>query len=192
MQLIEGRKDELDRRKERRKATLRRIMVYGKDSQKAIHAAVRWYGMREKWETDSNMEFFLFTAVLRIMAKKSPEWVATEFPAEKNYDGNKWGVKDYYSSIEALTGTKPFDGNEDALLAFLMEWDNMDIIRFCVAFMLIMDELREQQGKKPVLIEFMESHGVHPQYMQEDGTVYDHEGNLVGKVEKKRHLHLVC
>jgi len=189
MELIKGRKEEIDRRQERRKESLRRIMLHSKDHQKAIHAAVRWYGMRQKWETDSQKEFFILEAVLTLMAKNTPEWIAREFPPMKQYDGERWGTKDYYSSVEALADTKPFGGDEVALMAFLMEWGNVDIIRFCVAQMTIIDELRALDGQEPVLVEFMESQGV-PSYKMHGGALFDRGGRFIGK-EKRRRLRLV-
>lgn len=107
MKLIHGTKEQADKKKSDRQAVkknrLRAIMLESTDPQKVFHAAVRWYAMREKWETDSEAEFCLYESMLHLVAEEfSPEWLAREFPAEKDYKGHTYGAKDWYSSMEAL------------------------------------------------------------------------------------------
>ena len=191
MELIQGRKDDLEARRERRKERYRRVMLECRDPRKVFHAAVRWYGMRKKGETDSEAEFELYQAILGFVAHFPPAWIATEFPAKKVYDGRKFGCKDYYSSMETLREAKDFNGDVDALNDFLWDWLNNDTIGFVIAGMTLVDELREMRGMPSMMVEFMESQGVHPIYEKEGGMLFDHNGQFLCKKKKPRTLSMI-
>ena len=191
LKVLAGMRDEKEARAKKKKEILRRIMLHCKDSKKIIHAAVRWYALRDKWETDSEGEFKLFNALLNIMAQFPPSWIAREFPATKDYDGDVWGCKDYFSSMEALREVDSFCGDSMKLHEFLWDWRNEAITEFVIAGMALLDELRVINGQASCVVEFLTENGVNPYYMQNDGAIYDHEGTFVGKARKPRHLHVV-
>lgn len=194
MKLIRGFREWIERDKkaqqERRKTRLRYVMINSRDAQKQIHAAVRWYGLRSKWETDSDIEFRMYNAVLQMMACYSPEWIAREFPADKEYDGARYEMKDYYSSMDALREAKPFECDSRNVQEFISNWLNQDLMMFYIAGIQLVDELRACQGQISLMEEFMELHGVQPYHIETDAAgneiVFDGQGNFAGKVEYQR------
>ena len=138
----------------RRKQILRYIMLEGNDPAKVFHAAVRWYGMRRRNETDPLAEIYFHRAMMQLLAGNfSPEWIAREFPATKEYNGAAYGCKDYYSSMAALAGAEPFNGDTDKARDFLWNWYNPLIMEFVVAEMTLLSEFAEEQGKLEGLAE---------------------------------------
>ena len=127
--------------------------------------------------------FRAFDALLQAIATTSPEWIAREFPADKVYGE---GMRNYYSSMEALRCAEPFQCNEDSVLVFLMEWGNHDISAFVAAGLMIVDTLRAAKGQKSMMVEFMEAQGVRPYYIRKDGLMFDADGKFVGKARKAR------
>ena len=121
MELIHGTKEQADKRKSTRraarKARLRTIMLESMDPAKVFHAAVRWYSMREKFETDTKAEFVIYNSMLQLVSEEfSPEWLAREFPAVKDYKGHTYGAKDYYTCMETLRAARPWTSTEDVQL----------------------------------------------------------------------------
>lgn len=146
-----------DKRKER----LREIMLECDEPAKVFHAAARWYGMRKKRETPSHSEFILYSSMIQLLAQEfSPEWIAREFPAVKEYKGHTWGAKDYFTSMETLREGIPFNGDESRVHDFLWEWDNPVIMGFVIAGLFLVDELRAEKGEVSLMREFADMHGI--------------------------------
>ena len=184
LKLLLGRKDEIEARKERRKERLRSIMLDSSvDDSRVLHAAIRWYGLRRKHETDSLAEFGIYDEVLGMLANLPPSWIAREFPAEKEYDGDRRQSKDWYSSVNALRSCGSFNGNTQKLLDFLWDWNNRSIRQFVISGLLLIDELRALQGQESLAVEFADAYGI-PVYRQRGAAFFDGEGKFVGRVQK--------
>lgn len=199
MKVIQGTKDETTRRKQeradRRKARYREIMLEGTDPQKVIHAAVRWYGMRAKWETESQPEFILYTAMLKLIAQEfSAEWVERDFPPCKNYKGARWGAKDYFSSKKAVENAAPFAGDEEAVNSFLWDYDNDLLREFVIAGLFLLDELRAAKGETSLAEAWADEMGVQVAHSTrvEGGKeiLLDDKGRSLGVMKKPRPRHL--
>lgn len=199
MELIQGNREaseqnKADKRKARRDRW-REIMLASNDPQKVFHAAARWYASREKWETDSKAEFIIYSAMVKLLAQEfSPEWIAREFPAVKEYKGHTWGAKDYTTSMETLQGAEPFNGDEGKVNEFLWGWDNHVLMGFIVAGMTIMDEIRAMRGERSMVEEWAEDVGVKAYHsVKVNGSqeiMLDEDGRSLGVVHRKRPRHL--
>ena len=198
MKLIRGTKEQADKRKSdlraARKARLRTIMLESTDPQKVFHAAVRWYAMREKWETDTAAEFEIYASMLQLVSEEfSPEWLAREFPAEKEYYGHTWGAKDYYTSMEVLKAAKAGTWTKEDVQSFLWGWDCHSLIGFTIAGLYLVDELRAMQGEPSLMESFAHDMGIKVYHSTkiENGKeiMIDEDGRSLG-VLKKPHKHL--
>jgi hypothetical protein len=110
------------------------------------------------------------------------------FPILKEYDGEKYECKDYFSTIqflETLDWNKPI-GQE--IHEFLSSYYNNDIINFCVKELLLMDKINKREGRKGIMEQFLEM--ADPQGKIDVITVHKDEGYIyhknTGKTEKIR------
>ena len=199
MKVIQGTKEQTEARKQaradRRKARYREIMLQSNDPQKVIHAAVRWYGLRAKWETDSRAEFILYTAMVKLLAQEfTPEWVQRDFPPRKYYKGARWGMKDYFTSMKAVADAAPFAGSEEAVNLFLWDYDNTLLRSFVMAGLFLMDELRAAKGETSLAEEWADEMGVQVAHSTrvEGGKeiLLDDKGRSLGVMKKPRPRHL--
>lgn len=78
-----------------------------------------------------NADFSLLECVKMLMGQLTPREMMSMFPIEKEYDGEKFGCKDYYFTIEKL---KDFDLDktlgEEGLEDFLWCYWNDDLFAF--------------------------------------------------------------
>lgn len=199
MRLIQGTREQAEARRQeladKKKARYREIMLESKDPQKVFHAAARWYGMRQKWEGDSRAEFILYSSMIQLLAQEfSPEWIAREFPAVKEYKGHTWGAKDYTTSMRALRESVPFDGDEEKVNTFLWEWDNPLIMNFVIAGLFIVDELRAANGEPSIAEAWADEMGVKVYHSTkvENGKeiMLDDKGRSLGVVKRPRPRHI--
>ena len=170
-------------------------MLESKDPQKVIHAAVRWYGMRPKWETDSRAEFILYTAMVKLLAQEfSPDWMLREFPPRKYYKGARWGMKDYFTSMKAVENAAPFAGDEEAVNSFLWEYDNDLLREFVVAGLFLLDELRAAKGEPSIAEAWADEMGVqicHSTRVEGGKEIMlDDKGRSLGVVKQPRPRHI--
>lgn len=199
MKVIQGNREATEARRQaiadKRKARLRYIMLESNDPQKVFHAAVRWYGMRNKWETDSQAEFMIYVSMLKLLAQEfTPEWVQRDFPPTKVYDGARYGMKDYYTSVKAVRNAAPFDGDDDKANSFLWDYDNDLLREFVIAGMNILDELRAANGEVSMMEEWADSVGVQVVHSARvDGgkeIILDDQGRCLGVAKKPKPRHI--
>lgn len=86
------------------------------------------------------------------------------FPVIKEYDGAKYECKDYFSTMEYLSGRDMetpigIDGVDD----FLWNYYNHDVMMFSVNEMCIIDRLARLSGCKGMLEQFIEDSGLSEQ-----------------------------
>lgn len=137
-------------------------------------------------------------AIILLLAQLSPEEIAVHFPPTKDFDGHKYEVKDYFSSkyaIEHAGGSKVL-GDEDAALNFVYEYQNKDLDRFAVTGILLVDAIRDLQGRPSVMEEFIKDQKergypipkLYHTCKGSDGAelVFDEKGDYIGKAEKKK------
>jgi hypothetical protein len=172
-------------------------MMEEKDPAKVFHAAARWYASRKKWETPAKEEFAIYDSIIALLAQEfSPEWIAREFPAEKEYDGEKYECKDYFFSMDALAKAEPFDGDEEKVQDFLWDWDNHILRCFAVAGMTLVDEIRATEGKMSMMEEWAKDNGVttyHTEKIDGKRVIFDDKGRSLGVLRRKkpRYLNIV-
>ena len=199
MKVIQGSREATEARRQavadKRKARYRGIMLESKDPAKVIHAAVRWYGMRDKWETESQPEFILYTAMLKLIAQEfSAEWVERDFPPCKEYQGARWGEKDYFTSRKAVENAAPFAGKVDAVNSFLWEYDNDLLREFVIAGLFLLDELRAAKERPTLAEAWAKETGVQVYHsIRAEGgreIMLDEKGRSLGVAKRPRARHI--
>lgn len=127
--------------------------------------------------------FYVYSATTDLLAELTPIEFMNMFPIEKTYDGKRFEMKDYFSTIEKMKKYPPDKPiGEERIMYFLWDYWNRDINNFEVNKMCAMSNLRKCMGEKGLMEEFCENNGI-PTY-----TSYDDLGimveNGIGKVIK--------
>lgn len=113
-----------------------------------IFYLVKIINMKPKPENyeEAHSDFQLHSILKHLIEKLTPAEFMQLFPIKKEFDGHKYGVKDYFYTIdyiESLEQDKPIkDG-----LRFLTEYCNDDIHELNVNMMMNLSYLRQMQGK---------------------------------------------
>jgi len=112
---------------------------------------------------DDYVERFNFICIVKsLIGLLTPKDFVNIFPITKEYDGHKWGSKDYFYTREYVDGFNQDEpiGSDNKVLELLYEYHNREISRFVVNSMLCMSELRRFEGKPSLAEEWAEEHGL--------------------------------
>ncbi len=104
--------------------------------------------------------FWIIESIKERMKEITPRELMQMFPVEKVYDGQKWGSKDYFSTMEVLHEhglDKPLGENVEEIL---YDYMNRDTMEFTVATMSAVSAMRRYNGEKGLLEEFAEQQGM--------------------------------
>ncbi|MGE7840132.1 hypothetical protein ACQKNX_05005 [Lysinibacillus sp. NPDC093712] len=128
-------------------------------------------------------KFSLVTFINSLMAQLTPREFQNIFPINKEFDGERWEVKDYFYTrkyIEKFGEDKVIGEDMDE---FLWEYQNWTISFYMLEMMGITSDLRQLETGKSIMEEFLEEQGV-PTYTMHDnvnGKQYI-ENNQTGEV----------
>lgn len=123
-----------------------------------------------------------------MMAELTPTEFMQLFPILKEYDGEKWGMKDYFSTMEYV---RRFHMNrpigKEYILDFLMEYYNEDIMKFEVRMLSVISDIRKLKGDMGVIEEFLSENGI-PSYSfhEKEGIMINRRTGEVIKVSKPK------
>lgn len=120
-------------------------------------------------ETDDIEEKFAYISIVKDCLRKITygEFVQM-FPIEKEYDGAKWEMKDYFSTMEYLDG-KFVDDYIEEPLELIFEYNNWYIIEFGVAVMSVTSEMHKIQT----------GIGITEAFMYGKEMPHDSKGNII-------------
>ena len=108
------------------------------------------------------------------------------FPIDKEFDGEKYGCKDYFYTINHLKGINPDDllcNQFKDINDFLWIYYNRDIFDLEVAQIDIASGIRQCQGHKSIAQEWAEKEGIGFMTISTDGTMKDSNGKKIGKIK---------
>lgn len=137
---------------------------------------------------EAEVRFNAMSDIMSYMALLTPTEFVQLFPIPKEYDGEKYCQKDYFSTMEMLK-EYPVDEEigEDKIMEFLMEYYNWDIIKFEVEKLSLMSYIRRLNGQKGVMEEFCSENGIPTySYYEDEGIMIERETGEVVKVEKPK------
>lgn len=133
--------------------------------------------LNDVWDTDNpdviEASFDTIVFISHVLQYFTPCEFIQMFPVRKDYDGHRYGMKDYYSTMEAVKEIGLYEKIGDRVERFLFAYCNDDIDDYVVAWMGIVNRMHQMNGGRDMLVEFMEDQGVHPL------TLYEEEGCLV-------------
>ena len=119
--------------------------------QKAVYFGIKISGivpidMESLWEG-----FGFYDTVLSCVSKLTPNQLMQIFPIIKRYDGDRWQVKDYYSTMDAVYKKGLNNQIGDSVFDFLWDYHNNSIGRFLANYLLIVNHLRKRNGEESII-----------------------------------------
>lgn len=132
--------------------------------------------------------FSLCSGITSYLGMLTPNEFMQMFPIAKEYDGEKYQVKDYFSTMEAvnkLNPNKPI--GEEKIMYFLWDYHNITVSLFEVNKMCIMSHIRRMQGEKGLMEEFLDSNGVDSYTVNmEKGYMVNNKTGKCSKISKRK------
>jgi hypothetical protein len=178
-------------------ASLLKAFSDGTALDRTILYGVRMLGNETKPATYEELmnRFQLSELIMSLITLVTPRRLVAIFPIEKDYNGQQFGVKDYFSTIEAIN-EHGWDEPICDPLDFLWDYENPETREFLVNYMSLASDLRRTQGYPGILEEWAEANGVPIYTMHTDanGNQYlvDQNGRSKPvKKERSKHLRLV-
>ena len=130
-----------------------------------------------------NMIDALYSIIGRIKLKN----LIKIFPIDKTYDGDKWGCKDYFFTMDVLK-EKGLDNEVGRDEVFDLMWDymNKDLREFTVFYMSCMSAMYKQQTGVGIAEKFCEDNGIGTYTMdRENGLLINNKSGEIAKVSNK-------
>lgn len=109
------------------------------------------------------------------------------FPIDKTYDGDKWGCKDYFFTMD-VPKEKGLDNavGRDGVFDLMWDYENRDLREFTVFYMSCMSAMYKQQTGVGIAEKFCEDNGIGTYTMdRENGLVIDNQSEEIAKVSNK-------
>ncbi|MEK3886561.1 hypothetical protein [Bacillus sp. FSL K6-3431] len=129
--------------------------------------------------------FSIISSINAVMSTLTPRQLQVVFPIAKEYDGEKYGLKDYFFTRKYIEefGEDRVIGEE--MSRFHWDYHNWELTRFSSKTMCVMSAIRRAEGGKGVMEEFFEDQGVTTYTVTKDdkGDKYL-TNNDTGEVEK--------
>ena len=140
--------------------------------QKMIFASVKYFGRSEYDKQDSEVikkRFGLIEFTKELIGQLTPLELMNIFPPTKDFDGHKYGCKDYFSTMTAMKehGLNDPIGDTDR---FLWDYMNNDIMEFVVGELSLLSAIQMLEGEPGLMEEFAEQNGLTTYYKYTDST----------------------
>ena len=186
MRVIRGNKDVNDRRRSAKdeivrdaflriaSSSLRKAfddkgeLVDRSELKKAMYGFVRTLNMVDSGDADD--KFGIYQSILSIMGAMTPREFMETFPVTKDFNGHKYGAKDYFSVMEGIKSQYPldkpimFDGDDahETMFMFLMNYSNIHTDELTISIMMNISDMHRMKTGRYILDDFMVSQGKEP------------------------------
>lgn len=173
------------------KDLLKKVIVYG----------VKFINTKEYPEYISKEEaaedFDFICSVKDMMSRLTPKEFIQIYPISKEYEGHKYGMKDYFYTrdyINTLDQRKPIG---DEIMHFLWEFHNWELTDFNVEIMQCMSRINRLNGEPTLAESFADTMGMKTYTMHTDSNgkqfLFDKETGKTTRLRnpKSKHLKLV-
>lgn len=170
------------------KPYIKKLIIYGV---KAINSKPeRKCLAREELEQE-----FAFIDLLRtMMSILTPKEFMSLFPIAKEYDGHKYGMKDYFYTMDYIKSLKLNEPIGTEILEFLWAYHNWEIARFTVNSLGCLSDLRKTEGQPSLMEEWAAKNNVKTYTLHTDSQgkkfLLDNETGRTAKVSRPRPKYL--
>lgn len=122
-----------------------------------------------------------------LMTKLTPSEIIRVFPIKKDYNGEKYGVKDYFYTINMLEKYNLDEPIGDNIDDFLWYYHNDTLREFLVVMLSTVSDLRKLEGKLSIGEEWAINNNTS---ILKSGYVYDHQNQKTFSYKKSKPKHL--
>lgn len=99
------------------------------------------------------------------------------FPIKKDYNGQKWGIKDYFSTKNYIEEEIGWDNQIKNGLEFLYEYDNDDVLKASLVTMDVINSISQRQTGESVFERFAKENGIQMYTVDSDGNTEPYNPN---------------
>ena len=134
----------------------------------------------------------IMSILFTVLGSMKPKNIITTFPITKEYDGEKYCCKDYYTTIEkfsAMDMDKPL--GRDNALKFLFDYQNNELKGLYIEFIDAASDIYRSQTGKSFEEKFCEDNGIDTYTFYDDGTVKNNTTGQVIKMKPKSNIRIV-
>lgn len=112
-------------------------------------------------DADDAVEFYDMANLLKLMMMNlTPIEFMNLFPITKEFDGARFGYKDYYSAKAFIDQLEPNESIGEAIDQLLWEYHNSDIMMYFLKIISLIDFIRVASGEKTLIESFLEEEGI--------------------------------
>ena len=138
-------------------------------------------------------DFYTLSYIKQAVSRLTPVQFMTVFPIDKEFDGEKWGTKDYFYTMDYINSFGKDKLIGDSVSEFLFEYTNINIMLFNVMVMSCMSDINRFQGKQTLAEQWVSEMGLktYTRHTDSQGREYimDSEGHT-HKISKPRPRYL--
>lgn len=99
------------------------------------------------------------------------------FPIKKDYNGQKWGIKDYFSTKNYIEEEIGWDNQIKNGLEFLYEYDNDDVLQASLVTMDVINSISQRQTGESVFERFAKENGIQLYTVDSNGNIEPYNPN---------------
>lgn len=126
---------------------------------------------REGFEYERLLKLFELTELVKtVIAVLTPNELMTVFPVEKRYDGKKYEMKDYFSTMEELQKIGMETVITKQIDYLLWDYMNRDVERFVINSMCILSDIHKFEIGKSIAEIWAEENGIGTYKLCKDET----------------------
>lgn len=142
---------------------------------------------RKYTEVEITSWFQLIEYINQMIGCITPAQFMQIFPVRKEYDGEKYGIKDYWTTMQKIAEIGLHTPIGEDASYFLFDYCNDDVDRYMLSWMEIVNRMHQMQGEKDIMLEFFEEQGIpFKTYHVEEGYLVDDEtGEAVAPAQLK-------
>lgn len=141
----------------------------------------------------SKATFDLVDAIFTVMGHIKLKNLVITFPITKDFDGDKWGCKDYFYTMDALSKMdwdKPI--GRDNIADLLWDYENDDLRYAYVEFTCAMSAIYRSQTGKSIAEQWCDDMGIDTYTIDaENGIMKNNHTGEISKVKKSSHIQIV-
>ena len=135
-----------------------------------------------------NLLFARISFISSLVGLYTPREFMRLFPIQKDYDGEKSGIKDYFYCMNYINEIGLDNPIGDKASEFLMEYWNRDINFYIITWMDVVSAMDIIQTGRDSMLDFFEEQGLHFHTMHQEGNyMVDDETGERHKICKSKH-----
>lgn len=137
--------------------------------------------------------FSLMDSIFMIMGHIKLKNLIVTFPITKEFDGEKWGEKDYFYTMQVLSemGLDKAIGRE-GITELLWDYQNEDLRHAYIEYMCTASALYRSQTGVSMAEKFCDDMGIGTYTVNDEaGIIRDNQTGQIMKIKKRSHLQVV-